>query len=133
MSAPPARARTGWRALPRDRREWCVRRVEFEANGSRIRGHDTVRRVDGAADREPESGVRGVHPAYPPVEVAVDLCLTLPDGLTTSVLIEPAAWPAARQLRAIEGLLDLLGLPRDGAVDDQGGDVQQDVVQQERR
>lgn len=48
-----------------DRQEKCVRSVKFEAKSNRIRGLSTVRRVDGAADQEPGSGVGGVHPADP--------------------------------------------------------------------
>jgi len=50
---------------PRDRREWYVRTVKVEVDASQIRGPDMVRRVDGAADRELESGARRVHAAYP--------------------------------------------------------------------
>lgn len=52
-------------------------------------------------------------PPRVPVEVAVDLCVALADGLTVNVLVDRAAWTEARQLRAVEALLDALGVPPD--------------------
>jgi AcrR family transcriptional regulator len=48
-----------------------------------------------------------------PVDVAVDLCVALADGLTVNVLVDRSAWPAARQMAAVHGLLDALGVPPD--------------------
>ncbi len=70
-------------------------------------------REDNAAYLGALRGALEAAPSRLPVDVAVDLCVALADGLTVNVLVDADAWTAERQLRAVEALLDALGVPLD--------------------
>ena len=75
-----------------------------------------VSRLRGAID-----GALAALPLRAPRAAALDLCATLIDGISASVLVEPAAWPAERQRATVDALLSALVAGPDGR-------VQHDVV-----
>ena len=67
------------------------------------------------------AGALGALELRAPPAAALDLCAALVDGISAAVVVDPAGWPAARQLAAVDGLISAL-------VAGPAGRVQQDVV-----
>jgi hypothetical protein len=95
---------------------WLGLARTFHAGGDGPLAASFLSRLRGAID-----GALAALPLRAPRAAALDLCATLIDGISASVLVEPAAWPAERQRATVDALLSAL-------VAGPAGKVQHDVV-----